>query len=187
MLFIWYSNSPSTRWAMRRLRGWAERTRTARCHFDDLCCCSSRAKRLKSHNFGEPERISPVISTLSRKRHLRVRVLSPQPGSPCFCVRQYGPAEIAAIPRQLRDIAPSPYLTSDYEDPNSGVCLCRPFLVSRFGERSNLPRTHAPDLGRVASSSLASSDNPVMLPPGRGRLATCPVAGRQISAAILQP
>ena len=52
--------------------------RSARCHFDDLCCCSSRAKRLKSHNFGEPERISPVISTLSRKRHLRVRVLSAQ-------------------------------------------------------------------------------------------------------------
>jgi hypothetical protein len=79
-----------------RLRGWGERTRTARCHLDDLCCCSSRAKRLKSYNFDEPERISPVISTLSRKRHLRVRVLSPQPrsrgeGSIGSCVRTRAP------------------------------------------------------------------------------------------------
>ena len=46
-----------------QLRGWAARTRTRRCHFDDLCC-SSRAKGLRSTPLGEPKRICPIFQRL---------------------------------------------------------------------------------------------------------------------------
>jgi hypothetical protein len=49
--------------------------------------------------------LTPLMAIRATQRFaqtgLGVSAGPPKPGSPCFCVRQYGPAEIAAIPRQL--------------------------------------------------------------------------------------
>ena len=83
-----------------------------------------------------PERISPVISTLSRKRHLRVRVLSPQPASPSLIRIKADRARNAAISRRFGHKAWSPRAETAHERGIPVPCLQRDILVSCFMKRA---------------------------------------------------
>jgi hypothetical protein len=68
--------------SLRRLRGWAERTQTGRCHFDDLCC-NPRAKGLRSQKCSANQREFAQYFN----RFAKMTFASSSPLSPA---RQYG-------------------------------------------------------------------------------------------------